>query len=199
MTKAVRDTARRRATRDKIVEAALDQFGRYGIDATSVEQLCEAAGFTRGAFYSNFTTRDDVCEAVARYMARESIEACREALDSASPQSDIGALLTGLFRAAAFDPERHRTMMELQLRASREPALAERLNRAREDQWPLLIEVVNRAAQQAGCTFSMEPHALLRLCEALYFSPLLSRDGSNLTLMAEVVEALAVRTTPETT
>lgn len=197
MTKPVRETARRRATRERIVDAALEEFGRSGIDATSVEQLCEAAGFTRGAFYSNFATKDDVCEAVSRRMAEDCIDACRESLDSATAETDIGALLTTLFGAAAFGPERHRTMIELQVRAGREPALAERLNRARLEQWPLLVEVVNRGAAQADCTFSLETHDLLRVCEALYFSPLLVRDGSNLRLMTAVVEALAVRNAPD--
>ena len=52
----------------RLVEAAITQFAARGIDATSVEQLCDAAGFTRGAFYSNFASKDDLCTAI--------IEAC---------------------------------------------------------------------------------------------------------------------------
>lgn len=192
-TTTTRVTARRHETRRKLVEAALSEFGRAGIDATSVEQLCEAAGFTRGAFYSNFETKDDVCVAVARYMADECTQACQDVLDSATASVDIGELLTTLFGAAAFGPDRHRTMTELQLRANREPALAERLRSAREEQWPLLTEVVRRGAEQARCHFAVDVADLLRLCEALYFSPLLSPDGSNLRLMTAVVESLAIR------
>lgn len=196
MARTVRETARRRATRAKIVEAALEEFGRNGIDATSVEQLCEAAGFTRGAFYSNFDTKDDVCAAVARYIADEYVEACRTALASATKDTDIGELLGRLFSAGAFSPERQRTMVELQLRASREPALSERLALTREETWPLLVEVVDRGAAQANCTFAMDTRDLLRLCEALFFSPLLTADGSNLRLMSRVLEALAVENHP---
>ncbi|SHI44187.1 transcriptional regulator, TetR family [Tessaracoccus bendigoensis DSM 12906] len=196
MPRPIPETARRRATREKLVLAALDLFGRNGIDATSVEQLCEAAGFTRGAFYSNFETKDDVCEAVARYMAEESIEACRVTLSEATPRAPLGSLVTRLFEATAFGPDRRQTMVEMQLRAAREPALAERLAKAREDMWPPLIEVVEWATVQADCTFSVEVHDLLRLCEALYFSPLLAHDGANLRLMAATIEALAVPNHP---
>lgn len=182
-----RETARRRATRERLVEAALDLFGRFGIDATSVEQLCEAAGFTRGAFYSNFETKDDVCEAVARRMAEECIEACRDLLDTS--RVDLGAMLSQLFEAAAFGPDRRRTMIEMQLRANREPQLAVRLERARSDMWPMLIEVVERAAEQAHLTLTLEVDELLRLCEALYFSPLLAADGANLKLMTIAIGA----------
>ncbi|NHB84875.1 helix-turn-helix transcriptional regulator [Tessaracoccus sp. HDW20] len=193
MTKTTpRETARRRATRERLVEAALDLFGRFGIDATSVEQLCEAAGYTRGAFYSNFETKDDVCEAVARRMAEECIDACRASLNSSVGRIDLGPVLSQLFEAAAFGPERRRTMIEMQLRASREPELAARLEHARSDMWPLLNEVVERAAEQALIGFSIDVDDLLRLCEALYFSPLLAADGANLKMMTVAIEAFVI-------
>lgn len=196
MIRTTRETARRRATRDRLVEAALDLFGRFGIDATSVEQLCEAAGFSRGAFYSNFDTKDDVCEAVARFMSEECVEACRATLDTASSRADLGELLDRLFQAAAFGQERQRTMVEMQLRAAREPELAARLRLAREDMWPLLIEVVERAADQANCSFTLEATDLLTLCEALYFSPLLMGEGSNRKMMSIAIEAMVVEKDP---
>ena len=51
-------TPRREATRQRLLQAAMGEFARHGIDATSVEQISEAAGFTRGAFYSNFEDKD---------------------------------------------------------------------------------------------------------------------------------------------
>jgi AcrR family transcriptional regulator len=45
-------------TRAKLVEAAERVFVRAGFDAASVEQIAEEAGFSRGAFYSNFKSKD---------------------------------------------------------------------------------------------------------------------------------------------
>jgi len=45
---------RREATRQKLLDAAGLVFAEEGLDAASVEAICERAGFTRGAFYSNF-------------------------------------------------------------------------------------------------------------------------------------------------
>ena len=56
-------TARRAATRDRLVEAALGVFAEKGVLGASVEEICEAAGFTRGAFYSNFASKDELCVA----------------------------------------------------------------------------------------------------------------------------------------
>jgi len=47
-------------TRTKLVDAAERVFVRHGFDAASVEQIAEAAGFSRGAFYSNFESKDEI-------------------------------------------------------------------------------------------------------------------------------------------
>ena len=42
---------RRSATRARLLEGALDVFAERGFNGASVEDICERAGFTRGAFY----------------------------------------------------------------------------------------------------------------------------------------------------
>jgi AcrR family transcriptional regulator len=51
-------------TRMRLVEAAETLFVRKGFDGASVEDISEMAGFTRGAFYSNFADKDQVFLAV---------------------------------------------------------------------------------------------------------------------------------------
>lgn len=51
---------RRRATREKLLDAAHQVFVDRGVVVSTIEEICEAAGFTRGAFYSNFTDKDDL-------------------------------------------------------------------------------------------------------------------------------------------
>lgn len=55
-----RAVRRRSATRERLLDAARVVFAREGIAGASVEHICEQAGFTRGAFYSNFSTKDDL-------------------------------------------------------------------------------------------------------------------------------------------
>ncbi len=44
-------------TRDCILAAAVEQFARSGYDATSVAQICKAAGVSKGAFYHHFPSK----------------------------------------------------------------------------------------------------------------------------------------------
>ncbi len=64
-------TRRRAATRDRLVGAAQEVFAERGFHGASVEDICERAQFTRGAFYSNFSSKDElVVEIAARYSER---------------------------------------------------------------------------------------------------------------------------------
>ena len=51
-------------TRMRLIEAAERLFIRRGFDNASVEEISEAAGYTRGAFYSNFDDKEQVLLAV---------------------------------------------------------------------------------------------------------------------------------------
>ncbi|HSK32534.1 MAG TPA: helix-turn-helix domain-containing protein, partial [Propionicimonas sp.] len=65
-------TPRRTQTREKLMDAATTLFAQKGVLAASVEEICERAEFTRGAFYSNFADKDELCLAVLnRQAARE--------------------------------------------------------------------------------------------------------------------------------
>jgi len=44
-------------TRDSILAAAVEQFARSGYEATSVAQICQTAGVSKGAFYHHFSSK----------------------------------------------------------------------------------------------------------------------------------------------
>jgi AcrR family transcriptional regulator len=48
------------ATRRKLLEAALQVFSRDGFEAARIEDIAAESGYTRGAFYANFDTKEDL-------------------------------------------------------------------------------------------------------------------------------------------
>ena len=51
-------------TRARIFEAAAGVFAEHGVAAATIEQIASAAEFTRGAFYSNFESKDELAVAM---------------------------------------------------------------------------------------------------------------------------------------
>ena len=52
-------------TQDRLIEATRTIIIEEGIEATTLEHICSEAGFTRGAFYSNFASKDSLLGALA--------------------------------------------------------------------------------------------------------------------------------------
>lgn len=67
-------TRSRENTRARLLDAAHEVFGEVGLDAASVEAVCERAGFTRGAFYSNFESKDDLFLALVERSSSEKLD-----------------------------------------------------------------------------------------------------------------------------
>lgn len=124
-------TARRAATRDRLVDAAITVFAEKGVLGASVEEICEAAGFTRGAFYSNFSSKDALCVAVLDRQMADQMAALDKALGTADigGDRDIDASLTAalevFFASRPTDRDWVLTGQELRLHAARSPELAE--------------------------------------------------------------------------
>lgn len=167
----VLDTARRRATRARLVEAGISEFGTRGIDATSVEQVCEAAGFTRGAFYSNFSSKDDLCIEIAQTVAEESSARIRDALATMPDEIPADSIVTAILDVAHLSPALHATEVELSLRAARVPEFGERLRATRAGLLPMYLEVAEQAAARAGVRFTVPVADALEILETLHYSP----------------------------
>src|SRR5512141_226986 len=50
----------RAQTRERLLDAGKELFFNVGIDAASLEEVAETAGYSRGAFYSNFASKDEL-------------------------------------------------------------------------------------------------------------------------------------------
>jgi AcrR family transcriptional regulator len=57
-------------TRRKLLAAALRIFARDGFERSRLEDIAAEAGYTRGAFYANFATKEDRNHRSADFKAR---------------------------------------------------------------------------------------------------------------------------------
>ncbi|MDO7869454.1 TetR/AcrR family transcriptional regulator [Nocardioides jiangxiensis] len=80
-------TKRRPETRAKLLAAAGELFARQGVGATSIGEICRQAGYTTGAFYSNFESKDELFFTLFDAHAAEAIETIRQRLEALDVES----------------------------------------------------------------------------------------------------------------
>lgn len=121
---------RRENTRTRLMDAAAEMFAEVGIDAASVEAICERAGFTRGAFYSNFASKDELFLALCARSAETTIAAVRERVTSIEDRGletagDVMHLVQEVLEATGDDRLDVLLGAETRLQALRNPDFAQ--------------------------------------------------------------------------
>jgi AcrR family transcriptional regulator len=81
-------TRRRENTRARLVAAAEGVFAAKGVRRVTVDDLVGAAGFTRGAFYSNFSSIEEVFFAVFQQLSEEMLARVRTTVDE-TPEGEF--------------------------------------------------------------------------------------------------------------
>jgi AcrR family transcriptional regulator len=153
---------RTRPTRDdtceKLFEAAARVFEEQGIGAASIEAIAAAAGFTRGAFYSNFKSKDELIIAMLEDHVEQSV---RRNLDLLARHTNLAEFIDALKTMdrsrqdpLARSPLLHMEMILFVARAEkRRPELAERLRARRK----LIADIVETALKTSGKSGSQNP------------------------------------------
>ncbi|MFK4763105.1 TetR/AcrR family transcriptional regulator [Microbacterium sp. ZW T5_45] len=78
----LRGTTHRRAqTRRRLLDAARVVFAELGFAAATVELICDRAGFSRGAFYSNFSSKEDLFVELALRVSEEKLKSVETRLE----------------------------------------------------------------------------------------------------------------------
>ncbi|HET6734131.1 TetR/AcrR family transcriptional regulator [Mycobacterium sp.] len=77
--------ARSEATRQKIIDAALELYGEIGYTATGMGDIIERAQLTKGALYYHFDSKEAVAAAVIERGSQDLLAAFRTACQSSAP------------------------------------------------------------------------------------------------------------------
>ena len=145
-----RPPRQRKATRAQLIAAAADLFAEQGTTNVSIGAICERAGFTRGAFYSNFKTVDDVFFALYEQRNAEAQQRL-EALTADAPFSEqarcsLESVVATILRALPMDPQwvaiRTSFAGQAQHRPEVAAALREHAEQLRRHLQPLLLHVL---------------------------------------------------------
>jgi AcrR family transcriptional regulator len=147
----VRTRPTREDTLEKLFDAAARIFEEQGIGGASIEAIAAAAGFTRGAFYSNFKSKDELIIAMLEDHVEQSIRRNLDLLARHKNLADFIDALRTMDRSRqdplGRSPLLHMEMILFVARAEkRRPELAKRLRARRK----LVADIVETALKNRG-------------------------------------------------
>ncbi|WP_336081896.1 TetR/AcrR family transcriptional regulator [Nocardia sp. SSK8] len=177
--KPARVTKRRAETRARLLDAAFGVFAEKGFGPTRIEDVCSAAGYTRGAFYSQFDSLDELFFVLYDQRATLITEQVRSALEAGEDPDDLAGFIDRLAATLLLDRDWLLVKTDFLTHAARKPELAERLV-AHRAQLRAAIE-----AKLAGGAFALSAsagtiaevaHAVVAAYDGVTVQLLLDRD-----------------------
>jgi len=148
LVKPARTRPTRAEVRDRILDAALEVFAAEGFAGATIDAIGQAAGFTKGAVYSNFESKDELFLALLDRQFELRSEQFATAFESGG--GDTAATGRALSRALLDfvhdNTDYHIVFFEYWLRAVRDPQLRDRLITRRRAAADQALQVVEKAA-----------------------------------------------------
>ncbi|GLY65967.1 TetR/AcrR family transcriptional regulator [Amycolatopsis taiwanensis] len=135
-------------TRGRLIATATELFLRDGYSGTSLDKVAEAAGYSKGAVYSNFRNKDELCLAVLERIRSSKDAAMIESLAAADGPEALLDAFTSWWESTAEDEPWVVLETEYLAHARRDPELrrevAARNARIRRAMTTLLTEHLER-------------------------------------------------------
>ncbi|MEU7428055.1 TetR/AcrR family transcriptional regulator [Streptomyces sp. NPDC040750] len=122
-----RPPRRRAHTRARLLASAERVIVERGYAQTTIEDLCAAAGYTRGAFYSNFRGKDDLVLALFDRHSADRLEQLERLLDGPGATSAEG-VARALLEVDPLERNWILLFLEFRIHAARDPRLTAELD-----------------------------------------------------------------------
>jgi AcrR family transcriptional regulator len=141
---------RREQTREELISAAEASFVSRGFHASSVDEVAERAGYTKGAVYSNFASKEDLFFAVYERRVERVLTEVVPGLRQAGAEGAFDWLATGTIERHDRDDGWLAVFFEFWAHVLRHPELRERFATIHARFLEPLAEGVRQLAQDRG-------------------------------------------------
>ncbi len=153
-------------TRNLLLDAAEEVFARKGFEAAALEDIADAAGYTRGAIYSHFGSKAELFLAVVERQRQRFLDGFTDVVESIGSLDELraddiadrwGDLLT------VQGSDRASLGYELTLFLLRNPEARERVSGQREETVHALADYIAKGVARLGGELTMEAADLARV------------------------------------
>lgn len=154
MRKPRKPQERTAITRDILLGAAEQVFAHRGYEKGQLEEIAQASGFSKGALYAHFKSKEELFLALAKTKAAGYQTKLRAALNNASTREAKIAAFRSFYVNLSKEKEWALIILEAKLFVTRHPEVKERLRRAEEELEDsveeALVELFGNPARAAG-------------------------------------------------
>ncbi|MFF8592487.1 TetR/AcrR family transcriptional regulator [Streptomyces sp. NPDC015220] len=168
---------RSRATRQRLLQAAVACLAEHGWAGSTVSVVAERAGVSRGAAQHHFPTREDLFTAAVEYVAEERSTALRDLFGQGAAQ-DRRAVVTAL--VDLYTGPLFRAALQLWVAASNEDQLRARVTeleaRVGRETHRIAVELLGADESRPGARETVQ--GLLDMARGLGLANLLTDDAA---------------------
>ena len=156
---------RRQRTRDLLLDAAQDVFGRRGFEGASLEEIAEAAGYTRGAIYKHFGSKEELFLAVNKRWNESFLQTFVEGIDPSTPieELDLASLARQWHDMQYSNPHDFALGLEFNIFVLRHPETQEQVAKQRLELAQMIADFIDEQTVRLGEILHMDSLTLARL------------------------------------
>ncbi|WP_189054473.1 TetR/AcrR family transcriptional regulator [Longimycelium tulufanense] len=175
-------TKRRPQTLANLLDAALEVFAERSFYGASIEDICDRAGYTRGAFYSNFSSKEELFLALFDRHNQQVLDELEEVVTRAEHAADPAEVVAKWTSGRdAAERRWYLVSAEFSLFAARNPDTAARLAQHAAQVRARIVRLLEVLFERRGARSQVDLDLVARLAVAI-------REGGILQSPAEPEE-----------
>ncbi len=154
---------RRAQTRERLVQAATQVVAEHGFHAATVDRIAERAGFSIGALYSNFASKDELLFAVFDGHLVWFQQRLQAATDDENPESVLARWMGSL----AQEPDQFLVFIEFWAYAVRKAKVRKQFEKRMTQMRSAVAAAVTRRTEVTGTSPALPPDLIALLALAI--------------------------------
>jgi AcrR family transcriptional regulator len=177
-------------TTQRLLEAAQKLIAKKGFAAASVEDIAAAAGYSRGAFYSNFKSKSDLFIELLRRDHERATSEFYVLLDDELPLDEIQVRMRQAYGKLYRDNENFMNWAEARMLSARDAKFRAKLNALLMEKRDQVAEFIAYFHKRVGVTPSVPPPSMAMGFMSLVEGVRLYTMSSPNEMTAEVAESV---------
>ncbi|QGZ61423.1 TetR/AcrR family transcriptional regulator [Paraburkholderia acidisoli] len=160
-------------TRARLLDAAQAMFMKKGFVGASVEDIALAAGYTRGAFYSNFSSKSQLLVELLRRDHDAMQVQLRAIFEGEATREEMEARVLSFYSRMPQDNKLFLLWVEAKLLAARDARFRVRFNAFMKEKRERLAAYIEEFSARVGTPVPLDPEllvvGLIGLCDGVQF------------------------------